>query len=58
MNRKDHILDARINLAKGWHRARTKEEMRTGFRRLAKLIGMRSNGRIIEMEREIIEGDI
>lgn len=54
----DNKLEAKISLSKGWHRARTKEEMRTGFRRLAKLIGMRSNGRIIEMEREIFEGDI
>ena len=58
MNRKDHILEGRIGLAKGWHRAKTRDEMRSGYRRLAKLIGMRSRERVAEMEREIFGGDL
>ncbi len=58
MSIKDRKLEAKISLAKGWYRARTREEMRIGFRRLASLIKKRSQERITEMEREKFGGEI
>lgn len=52
MSIKDRKLEAEISLAKGWYRARSREEMRAGFRRLASLIKTRSPERIREMERD------
>lgn len=49
----DKKLEAKISLVKGWFRLRSKEEMRTGFRRLTALIERRRPQRIREMEREI-----
>jgi hypothetical protein len=47
---RDKTLEAQINLCKGWWRARSKSEVRTGFQRMANLIAKRSPQQIRELE--------
>ncbi len=49
----DKTLEAQINLCKGWWRARSKSEMRTGFRRMANLKAKRSPEFIRELEAQV-----